>query len=270
MKYPYSVLLSVYHKEYPNYLRESLDSVLCQTLPPDEVVIVKDGPLTDELEAVLADFTARYPIIKIVPLEKNVGLGSALNEGLRHCSHDLVARMDTDDISKPERFEKQIRFMAEHPEVDVCSAWIEEFETDTAHVHSIKKVPETHEEIMRYAKYRSPINHAVAVYRKEAVLKAGGYSGFPEDYYLWVKMLLAGAKCYNLQESLYYCRFSQELIQRRGGWWYAKADVRSELDFYKMGFISLPLLVYNVIIRVTVRLTPPSVRTFIYKRLLRK
>lgn len=270
MKYPFSVLLSVYHKEYPNYLRESLDSVLCQTLPPDEVVIVKDGPLTDELEAVLADFATRYPIIKIVPLEENGGLGKALNEGIQHCSYDIVARMDTDDISKPERFEKQIMFMAEHPEVDVCSAWIEEFEGSTDNVLSIKKLPETHDEIMHYAKYRAPINHPVSMYRKAAVLKAGGYSGFPEDYYLWVKMLMGGARFYNIQESLLYFRFSEELIQRRGGWWYAKADIRSQIDFYKMGFLSLPLLVYNLMIRVTVRLTPTSLRTFIYKRLLRK
>lgn len=270
MKPPFSVLLSVYDKEQPAYLRQSLDSVFSQTLQPDEVVVVKDGPLTDELEAVLGDFASRHSVIKIVPLAVNGGLGNALNEGIRHCTHDIVARMDTDDIAKPDRFEKQIPFLVQHPEIDVCSAWVEEFEGDTSNVLTIKKLPETHEEIVRYAKYRAPINHPVSVYRKEAVLRAGGYSGFPEDSYLWVKMLLKGNRFYNLQESLLYFRFSPAMMKRRGGWHYAKTDVRSQIDFYKMGFISMPQLIYNICVRLFVRLVPSSVRAYIYKYLLRK
>ena len=116
----FSVLLSVYKKEQPTYLRQSLDSLFSQTLPPDEIVLVKDGPLTPELDAVITEYQTRCTILKVIPLTHNQGLGKALNEGLKHCSYELVARMDTDDIAKPERFEKQIRVFTEHPEVDVC------------------------------------------------------------------------------------------------------------------------------------------------------
>ena len=132
----FSVLCSLYYKESPIALRESLDSILSQTLMPNEVVIVKDGPLTSELEKVLEEYVGKYEIIKIVPLEKNVGLGGALNEGLKHCSYDLVARMDTDDIAKNDRFEKQISKFKESPELDVVGAWIDEFEGETSNVNS--------------------------------------------------------------------------------------------------------------------------------------
>ena len=114
----FSVLLSVYKKEHPTYLKQSLDSLFAQTLPPDEIVLVKDGPLTPELEAVVTEYQSRYPMLKVVPLPQNQGLGKALNEGLKHCSYELVARMDTDDIAKPERFERQMQVFREHPETD--------------------------------------------------------------------------------------------------------------------------------------------------------
>ena len=123
----FSVLLSVYRKEQPAYLRQSLDSIFTQTLLPDEVVLVKDGPLTDALDEVAEDYCRKYPVIRVVPLSENQGLGRALNEGLKHCSYDLVARMDTDDVAKPERFEKQIAVFCAHPEMDVVGAWIDEF-----------------------------------------------------------------------------------------------------------------------------------------------
>lgn len=266
----FSVLLSIYIKEQPVYLKESFDSLFKQALPPDEIVLVKDGPLTPELDKVITEYQSQHPTLKVIPLSKNQGLGKALNKGLKHCSHELVARMDTDDIAKPDRFEKQIKVFQEHPEIDICSAWIEEFEGTPDNILATRKLPETHEEILKYAKHRCPINHPVVMYKKSAVLKAGGYKGFPEDYRLWINMLMTGARFYNIQESLLYFRFSSAMVKRRGGWKYAMADAKSQLDFYKMGFLSLPTLVYNLSVRMSVRLTPNFIRALIYKKLLRK
>ena len=178
--------------------------------------------------------------------------------------------MDTDDIAKPDRFEKQIKVFQEHPEIDICSAWIEEFEGTPDNILATRKLSATHEEILKYAKHRCPINHPVVMYKKSAVLKAGGYKGFPEDYRLWINMLMTGARFYNIQESLLYFRFSSAMVKRRGGWKYAMADAKSQLDFYKMGFLNLPTLVYNLSVRMSVRLTPNFIRALIYKKLLRK
>lgn len=265
----FSVLLSIYIKEQPVYLKESLDSLFKQTLPPDEIVLVKDGPLTPELDKVITEYQSQHPTLKVIPLSKNQGLGKALNEGLKHCSYDLIARMDTDDIAKPDRFEKQIKVFQEHPEIDICSAWIEEFEGTPDNILATRKLPETHEEILKYAKHRCPINHPVVMYKKSAVLKAGGYNGFPEDYRLWINMLMTGARFYNIQESLLYFRFSSAMVKRRGGWKYAMADAKSQWDFYRTGFLNLPDLIYNITVRISVRIVPNSLRSFIYKNFLR-
>ena len=265
----FSVLLSIYIKEQPVYLKESLDSLFKQTLPPDEIVLVKDGPLTPESDKVITEYQLQHPTLKVIPLSKNQGLGKALNEGLKHCSYDLIARMDTDDIAKPDRFEKQIKVFQEHPEIDICSAWIEEFEGTPDNILATRKLPETHEEILKYAKHRCPINHPVVMYKKSAVLKAGGYNGFPEDYRLWINMLMTGARFYNIQESLLYFRFSSAMVKRRGGWKYAMADAKSQWDFYRTGFLNLPDLIYNITVRISVRIVPNSLRSFIYKKFLR-
>lgn len=266
----FSILLSVYKKEKSEFLKQSLESIFSQTIKINEVVIVEDGPLTKELYIVLDNYEKKNKCIKRIPLKCNVGLGKALNEGLKHCSYDLVARMDTDDIAYPARFEKQVKFMSEHPEIDACSSWIDEFIDSKDNIISTKKLPETNEEIKKYAKHRCPLNHPAVMFRKNAVMAVNGYSGFPEDYCLWVKMIMNGSKMYNLQESLLYFRYSPDMIKRRGGWKYAKDDFKSQRQFYKMGFIGLGTLIYNIAIRVTVRMIPNGIRDFIYKRFLRK
>lgn len=266
----FSVLLSLYFREKPSYLIQSLDSLFSQTLIPNEIVLVKDGPLSPELDYIVAKYEKQYPIIKVIPLKKNLGLGKALNEGLKYCSYDLIARMDTDDIAYPIRFEKQIKFMTEHPEIDACSSWIDEFIDSTDNIVSTKKLPETNEEIKKYAKHRSPLNHPAVMFRKKAVMAVNGYSGFPEDYCLWIKMIMNGSKMYNFQESLLYFRYSPDMIKRRGGWKYAKDDFKSQKQFYKMGFIGFGTLIYNITIRVTVRMIPNVVRNFVYEKFLRK
>ena len=268
----FSALLSLYIKENPEFLRQSLDSLFHQTLLPDEVVLVEDGPLTSELEQIVSDYSSRYPILKVVPLPQNQGLGKALNEGLKYCSYELIARMDTDDIAKPDRFQKQVEVFEKHPEIDVCGAWIDEFEGDIDKIISTRKLPEWHDDIALYAKSRNPINHPVAMFKKSAVINAGSYQHFPlfEDYYLWVRMLMNGAKFYNIQESLLWFRFSPEMFKRRGGWGYAMKELKFQKTLRSIGFISTFNYLKNVIIRLITRIIPNSWRSFIYKKLLRR
>lgn len=266
----FSVLLSIYKKENPLFFKQSMDSLFTQTILPSEIVLIKDGPLTPELDTIISKYQSKHSTLKVISLPINQGLGNALNEGLKHCSYDLIARMDTDDIAKPSRFEKQIRIFQENPQIDICSAWIEEFEETPNNILAIRKLPETHEEIIKYAKHRCPINHPVVMYKKNAVIKAGGYKGFPEDYRLWINMIMTGAQFHNIQESLLYFRFSKEMVKRRGGWRYAIADAKSQWDFYKIGFLDFPTFLYNFLVRMSVRLTPNNIREIIYKKLLRK
>lgn len=267
----FTVLLSLYNKESPQYLRQSLDSIFTQKLLADEVVLVKDGPLTEELNEIIVSYACRYPIFKIVSFSKNQGLGKALNEGLKHCSYDIVARMDTDDIAKSERFEKQLAVFKKYPDIDVVGAWIDEFEDDISNIRSVRKLPEHQSDILTFAKHRNPINHPVVMFRKSAVLAAGGYQHFPlfEDYYLWVRMLINGAKFYNIQESLLYFRFSSEMFKRRGGWKYAVDEFRFQRMMRKWHFISTSEFIQNVFVRFLTRIIPNSLRTIIYKKVLR-
>lgn len=268
----FSVLLSVYQKESEIYLRLSLDSIFAQTKLPGEVILVKDGPLTHELDSIVNEYEQKYPILKTISLEKNQGLGKALNIGLHACSYDLVARMDTDDIAKPDRFEKQVAVFEKYPDIDVCSAWIDEFKGNISQVVSIRKLPERYEEILAYAQSRCPLNHPVVMFRKSAVLSAGGYLHFPllEDYYLWVRMLMNGAKFYNIQESLLNFRISTDMFKRRGGWKYAINEFRFQKLLRQIGFIDNKRFVMNVFIRFIARVVPNSWRAFLYKKILRK
>lgn len=268
----FSVLLSLYIKEQPSFLKQSLDSLLSQTLQPNEIVLVKDGPLTSELDAVVSDFAKRCASLKVVALPQNQGLGRALNEGLKYCSYDLVARMDTDDIAKPDRFEKQIRVFQQNPNIDVCSAWIDEFVDNQHQVIATRKLPERHDEIKVYAQSRCPVNHPVVMFKKEAVLAAGGYQHFPlfEDYFLWMRMLKNGAVFYNIQESLLYFRTSPDMFKRRGGWKYAMDEFRFQKVMWNMDMISGKRFLLNILIRFPVRIAPNRARSWFYKKALRK
>lgn len=268
----FSVLLSVYHRERPDFLHAALESVFRQTIPPTEVVLVEDGPLTAELYTVIAEFKKRYPCLKSIRLHTNQGLGRALNEGLKHCHHELVARMDTDDIAKPDRFERQLQVFREHPEVDVCGAWLDEFSEDIKHIHSVKRLPETHAELYKYGQRRNPVNHPVVMFRREAVLHNGSYRDYPlfEDYFLWVRMLTNGCHFYCLQESLLYFRASEDMFARRGGWRYALVEMRLQFLFYGLRYINFRTLLQNILIRFTARVMPYTLRVWLYKKKLRK
>lgn len=266
----FSVLMSVYDKENPAYLRQSIDSIYNQTLLPDEVILIEDGPLTPELNDTISALNNKHNTLKVIALDKKSGLGGALNRGIQECKNEIIARMDTDDVCKPNRFERQITFMEEHPDIDICSSWVDEFNDDIQNVISQRKLPETHQEIFEYGKRKCPVNHPATVYKKSKVIAAGGYGQFPEDYLLWVKMLMNGCKFYNIQESLVWYRFSADVIQRRGGWTYAIHEISDQFRFYKLGYTNLLYLITNIGIRTTVRLIPSSLRSLIYQHAIRK
>ena len=253
-------------------LRQSLTSVFRQKLPPTEVVLLKDGPLTEELDKVIAEYVMRYPELKIVSLPVNQGLGKALNEGLKHCSYDLVARMDTDDIAKPDRFEKQIRVFQEHPELDVVGAWIDEFEETTSNIISTRKLPEVHDDICQFAKKRNPFNHPCVMYKKSAVEAVGSYQDFYllEDYYLWLRMLMAGYQGYNIQEPLLHMRAGSDMYLRRAGWKYAKTQARLFKFMKSQGFIGKGQYIKSCVIRSGSALAPNWLRKFMFEKVLRK
>lgn len=268
----FSVLLSLYYKEKAEFLRQSLDSIFNQTVPPAEVVLVLDGPLTTELETVVGEYQKAHAELKTVRLEKNGGLGNALNEGLKHCSHELVARMDTDDIARHDRFEKQLKAFEYFPQVEVVSAWIDEFIGNKDNVISTRKLPEFPFQIYRYAKKRCPVNHPVVMFRKTSIMLAGGYRHFPlfEDYYLWIRLLLNGVKFYNVQESLLSFRTSADMYKRRGGLKHALTEVKFQNHIRQLGFISWPRMWLNICIRFSTRIMPNHLREFVYRHLLRR
>ena len=261
----FSVLMSVYMREKPHHLEQALDSLLAQTVQPSEVVIVEDGPLTEALHAVIAAFKQRFPTTVSVVLPRNLGLGLALNHGLKQCRFPIIARMDSDDIAMPLRFEKQLEILRTHKEIDVVGSWIDEFFGTKENIISTRKVPETHQEILHFARYRCPLNHPTVVFRKEAIEKVGCYRKVRlEDYDLWVRALQSGAVFYNLQESLLWFRFSAEAFHRRGGLNYAVKEIGFHYAMYKRGFIGLSTFVWNVVTRLLVRLLPNGLRKKVY------
>lgn len=267
----FSVLLSVYKKENPIYLQQCFDSIKSQTLQPTEIVLVEDGELTPELNAIVEQLSNEMPNLKIVSYSKNMGLGYALSKGLGHCKYEIVARMDTDDICKPQRFEKEIEYLQLHSETDIVGAWIDEFIDSTNTVCSTRKVPENHQEILNFAKSRKPMNHPTVMFKKTVVINAGGYRSFFyfEDYYLWVRMLQNGAKFHNIQESLLYFRQSKDMFERRGGKEYVLTEIKFYKKLYNTKFIGFPTFIKNITFRTIIRIIPNRARSFVYKKLLR-
>lgn len=268
----YSVLLSVYSREKAEYLRQAMDSMWRQTVPTDDFVLVCDGPLTAELDAVIEKMQDEHPELRVIRLEKNGGLGGALNAGMRYCRNELVARMDSDDISRPDRCEKQLRVFAAHPEISLCSGIIEEFSDTPGKIESRRVPPETSKAIAVFAKKRNPFNHPCVMYRKTAVQAAGGYRDLYllEDYYLWIRMLQKGYAGYNLQEPLLWMRAGPDLFRRRAGGKYAKSQTALFRYMKETGYISGGQFIASSMIRTASSLLPNGLRKLMYGMTLRK
>lgn len=269
----YSVLMSVYRKENPEYLRQAIESIQAQTLPANDFVLVCDGPLNEPLDSVIAKKQQEMgTTLNVIRLAKNGGLGNALNEGIKHCKNELVARMDSDDIAYPDRCEKQINVFNIHPEVSICSGAVEEFTTDPEIVDTRRVPPETNAEIVEFAKNRNPFNHPCVMYKKSAVEAVGSYQDFYllEDYYLWVRMLMAGYQGYNIQEPLLHMRAGSEMYKRRAGWKHAKTQMKLFRFMKDEGFIGNGQYIKSCVIRSGASLAPNWLRKFMFEKVLRK
>jgi O104-antigen biosynthesis beta-1,3-galactosyltransferase len=266
-----SVLMSVYHKESPVCFRQCLDSIVAQTLPVEELIVVEDGPLGAELKAVIAEYSETLPITSL-PLPSQSGLGAALRAGLDLCHGEYVARMDTDDISVPERFQKQVAFLKGHPNVHVVGGAIAEFDRDWRTPQAVRTLPQETQAIARYARYRNPLNHMTVMFRRAEVMAVGGYqscAGF-EDYYLWVRMLLEGYNLENMAELLVYARCGNGMQNRRGGFTYLTQEINAQFAFREIGFLNLPECLRNILMRGPVRVAPSWFRALLYRTFLRK
>ena len=261
-----SVLMSVYHREKPEYLHQALESVKNQTLQGDEFVLVEDGPLTPELYAVIDQYAVSLNL-KVIKIPINQGLSNALNVGLQHCSHELIIRMDADDVALPHRFDSQVAFMVSNPEIHVSSAWLEEKDVLMEKTLFLKKLPESHEQLVQFARKRNPLNHPATIFRKSAVLSVGSYpSIFPEDYALWSLMLVKGYKIANIPEVLMYMRVGDDFMARRG---YSQflGEIKLLQFQKKIGFYSLSEALFKLILLALVRLPPLPIRKLLYRYL---
>lgn len=269
----YSVLMSVYYKEHPDYLRQSMQSIYDQTVPTNDFVLVCDGPLTPELDAVIADMQLQFgPRLHVCRLLKNGGLGKALNFGIGQCKNDLVARMDSDDVSRPERCEQQLAVFRDYPEYSLVSGIVEEFDGNIHQVTGCRVVPETQKEIIQFAKKRNPFNHPCIMYKKSAVQAVGSYQNFYllEDYYLWIRMLQQGYMGYNIQEPLLWMRAGSEMYKRRGGWKYVESQRKLFAYMSKSGFISQTDYWVQSMVRLVGAVMPNWLRTILFKNILRR
>lgn len=265
--------MSVYRKEKAEYLKLALDSVINQTLTPDEIVLVQDGKLTEKLYAVIEEYKQKYPVIfKTYALKQNQGLGKALNYGMEKCSNELIARMDTDDIAEPNRFKLQVQEFIKDKELALCGGQIAEFADSPNEITGYRNVPLTQDKILKFCKKRNPFNHVTVMFKKQAVQNVGDYQHMPyfEDYWLWARMLKTGYKAKNIDNMLVKVRAGQDMIARRGGWEYVKCITKFEKALYEIGIINFfDLLIYTVL-RSIVAVIPESLRLCIYKWKLRK
>lgn len=268
----YSVLMSVYHKEKPEFLKQSMESMFQQTVPTNDFVLVCDGPLNNDLDTVINEMQKLFgERLKVVRLAKNGGLGNALNEGIKHCKNELVARMDSDDIAYSDRCERQMEVFKRYPEISICSGIVEEFTDNPSVVDARRVLPETNAEIIEFAKMRNPFNHPCIMYKKSAVEAVGSYQDFYllEDYYLWLRMLMADYQGYNLQEPLLHMRAGSEMYKRRGGWRYVQTQLKLFGFMKEKGFISEWHYFKGCFFRGASAISPNWLRRFMFERFLR-
>ena len=269
----YSVLMSVYKNEKAVFFRRALDSMLNQTIPPEEIVIVEDGPLTDELYEALKEYREKNPsLYTTVVNEKNLGLGPSLEKGLLSCRNELVARMDTDDVAFPHRCEEQLRYFEKSPELDLVGGDISEFIGEEDHVVAYRRVPQSDSDIREYIKTRCPFNHMTVMYKKSAVIEAGNYKDlfWNEDYYLWIRMLLKGAVFGNTGTVLVNVRVGEDMYKRRGGDKYFKSEKYLQDFMRKNKIIGFKTYFMNVLKRFVVqRLLPNRLRGWVFRTFAR-
>lgn len=265
----YSVLMTIYKNDNIKYARESINSMLMQTIRTDDFVIVCDGPLTKELYKMIEEYDRSYPgIFHIIKLEQNVGLGSALRRGVHYCKNDIIARMDDDDIAKPERCEKELAKL-EELDVSIVGSYVNEFDNVPSLSLRTKKVPITYEEIIKFSKRRNPFNHSSVMFRKKDVLAAGNYSSLRtnQDVELWIRMLNNGFKGVNIEENLVDFRFEKDTYYRRKMYNNIKIMIKLWKKFLKQGYCDMSDYLYVVGLQIFIFLSPVVVIKWAYNHL---
>jgi len=271
----FSVCTSVYKNDKPGFVRVALDSMLVhQSVKPDEVVLVQDGPVPEELFLLLAEYEGKYPkVLHIIRLEKNGGLGNALRLGVENAKYGIVARMDSDDICLHDRFEKQLAYMETHLDCDIVGGQMTEFIDSPDNIVGRREVPLTNEEIYEFMKNRCALNHVTVMFRKEAVLKAGNYQDWfwNEDYYLWVRMMMTGCKFANIPDVVVNVRSGADQYARRGGKKYFYSEIGIKKLMLEKGMINRREYVVNYVQRFIIQLLlPNSVRGWVFRTFARK
>ena len=269
-----SVLMSVYKYDNPDFLKVALESIYeGQTKKPDEIVIVFDGELTPELYAVLEKFREnKENIVFFYPQETNQGLGEALRIGSQKCTGDYIFRMDADDISAPERFERQLAYMQENPDIDVLGTNIAEFEGTPSGEMRLRVCPEKQDDIIRMGKRRNPMNHVSVCIKRSALEKSGGYETLMllEDYYLWIKMIACGCRLENMNEALVYVRVGNGFICNRSSKLRIVGWKKIQKFMLKHKMINVLEAAINMLYIVGFVYCPVSLKKLLYSKLLRK
>lgn len=270
-----SVIISVYKNDKSEFVSTAIDSMLIkQSVIPDEVVLVQDGPVPDELADLLSEYEIKYSdVMHIIRLEKNGGLGNALKIGVEIAKYDIVARMDSDDICLPDRFEKQLTYLEAHPECDIVGGQMTEFINTPDNIVGRREVPLANNEIYDYMKSRCALNHVTVMFRKEAVLKAGNYQDWfwNEDYYLWVRMMMAGCKFANLPDVAVNVRSGEDQYARRGGKKYFDSEIGIKKLMLENGMITRKEYIVNYVERFIIQLLLPNkVRGWVFRTFARK
>ncbi len=271
----FSVCTSVYKNDKPEFVRVALDSMLVnQSVKPTEIVLVQDGPVPYELLHLLLEYKEKYgDLMNIISLEKNGGLGNALKLGVEPAKYDLIARMDSDDICLPDRFEKQLTFLETHPACDIVGGQMTEFIGEPDNIVGRREVPLTNEEIFQYMKSRCALNHVTVMFRKEAVLKAGNYQDWfwNEDYFLWVRMMMAGCRFANIPDVTVNVRSGSDQYARRGGKKYFDSEIGIKKLMLEKGMITRKEYIVNYIQRFIVQLMLSNgVRGWVFRTFARK
>ena len=268
----FSVLMSVYKNDKVIFLEEALESLMNQTKIPNEIVLVKDGPISDELNKFIKEYSRKNSIIKVVESKENIGLGNALKLGMKFCSYDIVARMDSDDICKKNRFEKQLDCFIKDKNLSIVGSNIVEFIGTTDNIVGSRVVPDNDIDIKHYAKKRCPLNHVSVMFKKKDVESVGGYIHwhYNEDYYLWLRMIIDNCKFKNINENLVMVRVGEEMYKRRGGIKYFKSEADIQKFMLEKNIIGHTLYLYNILVRFIVQIVVPNeVRGMIFKKLCR-
>ena len=270
---PYSVMMLVYFKADPGEFDMAINSMMKQTVPPDEFVLVCDGPLNDELDAVANKYTELYPdVFRVIRIEMKIGIGPCANRALNECRNEIIFRMDADDISEPDRCELELTEFVKDPELDIVGGYIVEFEKGKEKEGLLREVPLRHEELLQYARRRIPFNNVTVALKRDRALAVGGFFSLArgEDYEMYCRMLINGAKGKNIPEVLVRCRVSDEAYARRRQWSHTSSLINVRWQLYKRGFSSFWDFLFMSCSHIAIMILPTKFTKWLYSRHLRR